>query len=192
MVFSNESLNRTIRDMIQASNPGVVAIRAQQNGPLPTGKPFATVLISILPPLGWAERILTNNVTEDIDELMTERLKVRGSINFYRASSDSYTDVNIVSPLDEAVKFRLFAQSNAAQDILDTAEMGINHISDVRNLTTVVNDTWEERAQLDFDFFVLSTRSDVIFEIKQVLVAGSYQHDENEHPVSVLIDGNSG
>jgi len=181
--FSNETINKAVRDLITAATPDVLAIRAQQNAPLPQAKPFATVQISLLPPLGWADLDLTNNISgNDLDELISEMVVVRASVNYFRSSDDG-----LVSAFDRSVAFKTFLQGTLAQQQMTAAGLGLSVTSDVRNLTALENDKWEERAQMDLNFFALSERTDLIMEIKSVLVTGEVEEGNVVNGMSIPI-----
>ena len=196
MVFKNETLNKAIRDLIEASSidtgiqpePLVTAIRAEQNAPIPSAKPFASVRILLLPFKGWAEIVHSDNVVTDIDEQISQKMMVRASINYFKNSVDSYSDSAIISAMDQAALLSLYLQGTASSQALDLVGIGVNRISEPRNVSALDKDQWEERAQMDVDFNVVSSRTDLICEIKSVLVQGSYQEHNNALPVSVLID----
>ena len=125
--FLNETLNKAVRDLITVANPEVLAIRAEQNAPIPAQRPFATVRVAMLAPEGWAEKKLTNLVL-DIEELTSERIRVRATVNYYGSSAT-------VSSMDEAITFRTFLQGTTALETLAAAGMGYVRTSEARNLT---------------------------------------------------------
>ena len=183
MTFSNEAINKAVRDLITAATPDVLAIRAQQSAPLPQVKPFATVQISLLPPLGWADLDRTNNISgDDIDELISEMVAVRASVNYFRS-----TDDGLVSAFDRSVAFKTFLQGTLARQQMNAAGLGLSTTSDVRNLTALENDKWEERAQMDLTFFALSERTDLIMEIKSVLITGEVEEGTEVHEATIPI-----
>jgi len=194
MKFSNETLNKAIRDLIETaagdydSKPAILAIRAEQNAPIPDDRPFATVRLTLRPLKGWAERTLENNISgDDIDETIAERVMVRASINYFK-NRGQYADGITISALDEASAFGTFLQGSSAIQSLDVAGIGINRISEVRNVTALDKTQWEERAQLDLDFNVVASRTDLICEIKSVLIQGEYQEHSNEYIRSFTVD----
>jgi len=191
MQFLNENMNKAIRDLVVEANPAVLAIRAQQNAPIPNASPFATVQLALRPPGGWAERIQANNPVEDIDETICQRVLLRASVNYFR-NDGTYSGGMTLSAMDAAVDFSLYLQGSKAWETMDAAGIGLNNVSEVRNLTAIENDEWEERAQLDVDFNVVATRTDLIYEIKSVLITGEYQEHTNIYPLSFTVDENSG
>jgi hypothetical protein len=190
MKFQNEVMNKAIREVITLSNSAVLAIRDQQGAPTPDISPFATVQITLLPPRGWAEIIHKNNISgEDIDEIISERVMCRASVNYFK-NDGLYSDAGgiTLSAIDAAVELKTFLQGTLANQRLNEDGMGLNRVSEVRNLTALENDEWEERAQLDVDFNVVASRTDLICEIKSVLISGTVQDNENEYTVDTVVD----
>jgi len=207
--FVNEVLNRAVRELIEASSGSVLAIRAEQNSPIPSQRPFASVRVSMLAPEGWAEKIYSastsssgpflndttvfyNNTsiywnfggtTADLDELTSERIRVRATVNYYGNTST-------VSSLDEAFALRTFFQTTTALETLAAAGMGFVRTSEVRNLTALENDNYEERAQIDIDLYAVSERVINLFEIQKVQVDGVVEEGADSTIVSTLIDVN--
>ena len=180
--FINETLNKAVRDLITVANPEVLAIRAEQNAPIPTQRPFATVRVAMLAPEGWAEQKLTDLVL-DIEELTSERIRVRAVVNYYGSSAT-------VSSMDEAITFRTFLQGTTALETLAAAGMGYVRTSEARNLTALENDNFEERAQIDIDLYTLSERIETLLEIQKVQVDGEVEEGPDVSIVSTLIDEN--
>ena len=180
--FINESLNKAVRDLITVANPEVLAIRAEQNAPIPAQRPFATVRVAMLAPEGWAEKKLTN-LPLDIEELTSERIRVRATVNFY-GSTDT------ASSMDEAIRFRSFLQTTTALETLAAAGMGFVRTSEVRNLTTLENDRFEERAQIDIDLYAVSEIVIGILEIQKIQLDAVIEEGADSTVISTLIDTN--
>lgn len=178
--FINETLNKAVRDLITVANPEVLSIRAEQNAPIPAQRPFATVRVAMLTPEGWAEKKLTNLVL-DIEELTSERIRVRAVVNYYGSTST-------VSSMDEAITFRTFLQGNTALETLAAAGMGFVRTSEARNLTALENDNFEERAQIDIDLYTLSERIETLLEIQKVQVDGEVEEADDTTAMSTLIE----
>ena len=178
--FINETLNKAVRDLITVANPEVLSIREEQNAPIPAQRPFATVRVAMLTPEGWAEKKLTNLVL-DIEELTSERIRVRAVVNYYGSTST-------VSSMDEAITFRTFLQGNTALETLAAAGMGFVRTSEARNLTALENDNFEERAQIDIDLYTLSERIETLLEIQKVQVDGEVEEADDTTAMSTLIE----
>lgn len=181
--FLNETLNKAVRDLITVANPEVLAIRAEQNAPIPAQRPFASVRVAMLAPEGWAEKSYTNLDPIDIEELTSERIRVRATVNYYGSSAT-------VSSMDEAITFRTFLQGTTALETLAAAGMGYVRTSEARNLTALENDNFEERAQIDIDLYTLSERVETLLEIQKIQVDGEVEEATETSIVSTLIDEN--
>ena len=177
--FINEILNKAVRDLITVANPEVLAIRAEQNAPIPAQRPFATVRVAMLPPEGWAEKSYTN-LPLDIEELTSERIRVRAVVNYYGSTSTA-------SSMDEAITFRTFLQGTTALETLVAAGMGFVRTSEVRNLSALENDNFEERAQIDIDLYTLSERIETLLEIQKTQVTGQIEEADDTTSMSTLI-----
>jgi len=177
--FINETLNKAVRDLITVANPEVLAIRAEQNAPIPEQRPFASVRVAMLAPEGWAEKSYTNLVL-DLEELTSERVRVRATVNYFGSSAT-------VSSMDEAVTFRTFLQGTTALETLAAAGMGFVRTSEARNLTALENGEYEERAQIDIDLYTMSERIETILETQKVQVGGEVEEAEDTTSMSTLI-----
>ncbi len=177
--FINETLNKAVRDLITVANPLVLAIRSEQDAPIPAQRPFATVRVAMLAPEGWAEKKLTD-LPLDIEELTSERIRVRAVVNYYGSTST-------VSSMDEAVTFRTFLQGTTAIETLVAAGMGFVRTSEVRNLTALENSKYEERAQIDIDLYTLSERIETLLEIQKAQVTGQIEEANDTTSMSTLI-----
>ena len=207
--FINEVLNKAVRDLITASNPSVLAIRAEQGKPITPARPFATVRVAMLAPEGWAEKIYSaatasggpflnstvlyynstvvywnfGGTTADLDELTSERVRVRATVNYYGTSGS-------ISSIDEAFALRTFLQTSTASETLGAAGMGYVRTSEVRNLTALENANYEERAQIDVDLYAVSERVVNICEIQKIQVGGVVEEGADSTIASTLIDSN--
>lgn len=179
--FINETLNKAVRDLITAASPAVLAIRAEQNAPIPAQRPFATVRVAMLAPEGWAEQTYTNLPVEDVEELTSERIRVRATINYYGSSLTA-------SSMDEAITFRTSLQGTTALETLAAAGAGFVRTSEARNLTALENDNFEERAQIDLDLYTLSERIETLLDIQKVQVDGQVEEATETTSMSTLIE----
>jgi hypothetical protein len=121
--------------------------------------------------------------TADLDELTSERIRVRATVNFY-GSTDT------ASSMDEAIRFRGFLQTTTALETLAAAGMGFVRTSEVRNLTTLENDRFEERAQIDIDLYAVSEIVISILEIQKIQLDAVIEEGADSTVISTLIDTN--
>ena len=144
------SINTKVRTFIQ----GVLGLPIDRVRPSnqvgPVGQPsenFATVFISELGPVGSdvyqynPDASIANNVLESI--LGTRSLMA--SVNFYKAGA-----------LTLASRFHALAFTSRAIALLNAQNLGLYGISRVRNLTALIDTSWEERAQIDIEIYLLS------------------------------------
>ena len=108
---------------------------------------------------------------------------MRATVNFYGSTSTA-------SSIDEAIRFRAFLQTTTGLETLAAAGMGFVRTSEVRNLTVLENDNFEERAQIDIDLYAVSEVVISILEIQKVQVDGVVEEGESSTIISTLIDAN--
>jgi hypothetical protein len=146
----------------------------------------ATIKVFFIPGEGWADLFHQNNESgEDIDEFIYKAMNLRASINYYGLKG-SYLTPGYVSPIDESVRFKTFLEGTLSQEKLDSIGLGLNQTSEVRDLSSIQNSEWEERAQIDVELNLVSEFQSLIMEIKSILIEGSFQ-GEDEMQVEIDI-----
>lgn len=120
------------------------------NQTAPTGKQseqFATVLITLIEPTGADERRVANEAAPSLNvaETVIGQRRLIASIQFFRG--DAYT---------KASRLRTLMATSDAIGRLQAAGLGFVRASAVRNLTGVVDASWEERAQLDLELHLVA------------------------------------
>jgi hypothetical protein len=154
-----------IRTLLQMPENSVR--RANQFDPPPAGDQetqFATVFIQQLGSTGWDE-VTHQDVSgdggygeggygdggygtgesEDVTEFITGQRHFIASVQFFRLDA-----------LSKANSLTALLQSSTSVQTLLAAGIGLGKIGTVRNLTTDVDSFFENRAQLDVEFYVIS------------------------------------
>ncbi len=163
------TLNQKLRDIVRLCTglTGDQVRPADQVAPA-KGDAYATVLIISDVSRGmdsttWA------NIPDDEDKRVTETADgqrlITASIQFFRAGAVDYA-----SKLVAAIKM------SAAQELMQEHEIGLVRTGAVRNLTQVINEAWEERAQIDIDFHYISS------EVAPVTTYGEFPFNISSGP----------
>lgn len=145
-----DDINKLIRQFVRETlgMPANSVRPAKQAAP--TGKQtdqFATVLITVIDSTGEDERKLadeaapSNNVTETI----TGQRRLAASIQFFRG--DAYT---------KACRLNTLMSLSGSIDKLQAIGLGFIRASPARNLTWIIDAGWEERGQIDLEFYLVA------------------------------------
>lgn len=152
--MTEKDINRAIRALIVACT-GMLAkdVRPANQGSPASGN-FATVLITEISKEGHDNDTfanIPNDPNDALTETVTGQRKCMASIQFFRQNAR-----------DQAAKFE--TRVNMAMMTLKMQELGIGFIQTlpIRDLSVVVNSTWEGRAQLDMEFYVVATETDTV------------------------------
>lgn len=165
-MISTETINKAIRDIISSIiGGGFTVIKAKQpNAPRPPG-PYADVDMISTIGIGWEQREFENNeLDEDMMEHLEGMAEMGMSINFYRDSAE-----------DNARKFRVALIRESTQEALAANGIGIVRRSDVREISKLLDATWEERAQMDLFINIIDTDADLVRSILTVDIDSDIQ-----------------
>lgn len=120
---------------------------ANQDAPT-SGDLFATVLVVAQNEHGFPE-FQYENIASDPEDRVTEtalqQSRITASVQFFRTGA-----------LDAAKKFKRRVFMSDTNELTTSYGLGFVSCSDVRNLTALVNEVSEERAQLDVVFYCIN------------------------------------
>ena len=180
MSLVEESLNEAVRNIINLiidsdANSGF-AIKAEDKGGRPTA-PHATVKTMTIASVGIEEDLLTDRGGDpDIDSKRSGYREVMFSINFYFAKA-----------MDNGEQVKIGLVRNSILEILQAAELGLATRSEVRDLSEVLENGWEERAQFDFVLSAIGTDVDIITSIATMSISGDFQTRGISIPVTIEV-----
>lgn len=126
------------------------------NQKAPTGKQdeqFATVLITLINPTGEDDRTLANEDSPSLNvaETLTGHRSLTASIQFFRG--DAYM---------KACRLSTLMSMSSSVDKLQAIGLGFVRASAARNLTAVIDAAWEERGQIDLEFYLVAKETQSI------------------------------
>lgn len=154
-MIDRKELNRRVRRLVEttAGYAGGDVRPANQTAGA-TGAKFATVLImNVAPALparhDWA------NIPDDPQSRVTETVEVHRQ---FRASIQTFREDALL--LANKLCDRITMSS--ALQLMRGQGLGFVRCGEVRDLSMVVDGSWEERASVDIDFYVVSTETDVV------------------------------
>lgn len=145
-----DDINKLIRQFIRVTlNMPADTVRPA-NKTAPTGKQtdqFATVLITLIEPTGQDERKVSNEVSPstNVAETITGQRHLIASVQFFRG--DAYT---------KACRLEALMSMSSSIDRLQAIGLGFIRASPAKNLTAVVDAGWEERGQIDLEFYLVA------------------------------------
>lgn len=163
--MNEEFINKLLRDSINLIlNEPEYAVRAKQSGaPRKTG-PYASVDLLTSLSVGYEQRELTN-AGQDLESSISGSYLLTYSINFHRDSA-----------LDNGFKIRTLLFSDQIKELFKVAGVGLVSRSEVRNLTSVIDSNWEERAQFDITVNAINTDTETLISVLSVTIPAEFQN----------------
>lgn len=145
-----DDINKLIRKFIRETLALPENSVRKANQTAPTGKqsePFATVLITVIDSTGEDERRLKNEAAPslNVSESVTGMRRLVASVQFFRG--DAYT---------KACRLNTLMSMSSSVDRLQAMGLGFIRASPAKNLTAVVDAGWEERGQIDLEFYLVA------------------------------------
>lgn len=145
-----DDINKLIRKFIRETLALPENSVRKANQTAPTGKqsePFATVLITLIDATGEDDRRLNNEAAPSMNvaETIIGQRRLVASIQFFR--DDAYT---------KACRLNALLSMSSSVDKLQAMGLGLVRASPARNLTAVIDNAWEDRAQIDLEFHLVA------------------------------------
>ncbi|MHB0973955.1 MAG: phage neck terminator protein [Thiobacillus sp.] len=145
-----DDINKLIRQFVRETLGMPANSVRKANQAAPTGaqnEQFATVLVTMLEPTGEDERKLANEAapSTNVAETVTGQRRLVASVQFFRG--DAYT---------KACRLKTLMSSSGSIDKLQAVGLGFVRASPARNLTGVIDAGWEERGQIDLEFYLVA------------------------------------
>lgn len=145
-----DDINKLIRKFIRETLALPENSVRKANQTAPTGKqsePFATVLITLIDATGEDDRHLDNEAapSTNVAETIIGQRRLVASIQFFR--DDAYT---------KACRLNTLLSMSSSVDKLQAMGLGLVRASPARNLTAVIDNAWEDRAQIDLEFHLVA------------------------------------
>jgi hypothetical protein len=151
--MDHKELNRRVRDLVRSllEMPENSVRPANQNAP--TGaidEQFATVLLTVFNPTGQDELHRQDEAapSTNIVETVIGPRRCVASVQFFRG--DAYY---------KAMRLPALLSTSAAIEKMQKHSLGLIRTSQPRNLTALVDTLWEERGQIDLEFYVVAAES---------------------------------
>lgn len=141
-------------------------IVAQQNAPRPIDIQYATVNIFASNGIGWDDVTHTDQASPDLDldETITGTRQLSVSFNFFRDNAFDYCS-----------RFRTLLQGNVSEAYLKANGLSLGQRGQTRDLTEDINKNFEQRAQIDIDFYVLDVETLTVRSIQSLEIGGNYE-----------------
>lgn len=149
-------INKLIRQFVRETlaMPANSVRPANQSAPTGTQTDqFATVLITFIDATGKDDRKLANEVlpSTNVAETITGHRRLMASVQFFRG--DAYM---------KACRLVTLMSMSASIDKLQAVGLGFVRSSAARNLSGVIDAAWEERAQVDLEFYLVAKETQSI------------------------------
>ncbi len=167
-----------IADAVEQAT-GLLVIFANQNAPIPA-EPYATVFVTPSLKTGY-DRVTyaDNTIDPDLTEMVEGTRQVSASINFYKDNA-----------FINASDFIAQLQSTSMIQFFKSRGLGFGGVSDIRDITEIDKQLWQERAQLDLTVYALSNFSATVTSIESVTVQGEAHAGDDKIPVNININVN--
>ncbi len=145
-----DDINKLIRQFVRETLGMPANSVRPANKTAPTGKQttqFATVLITVISPTGEDDRSMANEATPSLNvaETLTGTRRLIASVQFFRG--DAYT---------KACRLHTLMSMSSTVDRLQGIGLGFIRASPAKNLTAVVDAAFEERGQIDLEFYLVA------------------------------------
>lgn len=145
-----DDINKVLRQFVRETlgMPENSVRKANQSAP--TGKQtdqFATVLITLVEPVGQDDRVLLEEDAPSLNvtEVVIGQRRLIASVQFFRG--DAYT---------KACRLQTLISLSSVIEKAQKAGIGSITASAAKNITAVVDAGWEERAQIDLEFYLIA------------------------------------
>jgi len=140
-------------------------IIADQNAPRPAGI-YTLIKIVDIGTAGIEASTFEDQDGPDIDLIET-----------VEAQRDLLVSFNCFygSAMTRANKLRLLVSSNSALELLNAAGLGIGKVSDIREMTSVVDGLFESRAQFDLNLYASDSEDLITLAILTARLTGSFK-----------------
>lgn len=176
MSLVEETLNKAVRDIVNTIISPNFAIKAKQNAPRPTSA-YCSVDTTLISSVGIEEKIDTDRTIDpDIDSRREGYREIMFSLNFYFDNA-----------MDNAEQVKIGFTRNSILEILWSADLGLLTRSEVRDLSEVLENGWEERAQFDLRLSAVGTDDDIIRSILTADISGDFQTRGKSIPISIEV-----
>lgn len=145
---------------------GELSIVAQQNSPRPAEVPYSTVYLFNSLGIGWSFSTFVDEDAPGVDvvESVQGTRQLSFSFNFFRAGA--FTTAN---------KFRTLLCSSESLEFFKANGLGLATRGAIRDLSENITEAWEERAQVDIDFYVVDLETLIIRAIESLEMTAKFQ-----------------
>jgi len=169
-----EAIKKAIADSVELATE-IEVIYANQDAPRPK-ESYATVFVTPSSRLGFDRITYTNGAGAELDEAIDGHRLLMASISFFKENA-----------FINASTFLTKLQSNSQITFFKNNGLGFVSTSEIRDLSEVDKNLWEERAQLDLTFHALSNFSEEVIAVQEANVEGVTESGNNVNDVSINI-----
>lgn len=151
-----DDINKLIRTFIRETLAMPANSVRPANKTAPTGKQteqFATVLVTLIEDTGHDDRKTANDaaLALTVTETIIGMRKLSVSVQFFRGDA-----------LTKASKLKSRMTLSSSIDKLKAINLGFVRASQPRNLSALVDAAWEERGQIDLEFYLIATETETL------------------------------
>lgn len=176
MSLLESTLNDAMRQIVNSVISADFAIKAKQNAPRPNGS-YASVDVMSIVRRGYDEQILTDRIIDlDIDSDLIGFREINYSIQFYRDNA-----------ISNAMKLQQAIARYSVNEFLNAAKLGLGRRSDVRDISAILENGYEERAQIDITLHAIDTDQEIIRSIQGVTISGIYETRDQQIPITIEV-----
>jgi len=165
MSLSLSTIETALAALVKSILTTDTAIIADQNAPRPSGI-YTLIKIVDIGTAGVEASTFEDQAGPDIDLIET-----------VEAQRDLLVSFNCFygSAMTRANKLRLLLSSNSAVELMNAAGLGVGKVSDIREMTSVVDGLFEPRAQFDLNMYASDSEDLITLAILTAEINGEFQ-----------------
>jgi len=169
-----DAIGILIADAVELAT-GITVIIANQDAPRPE-EPYATVHVTPSNKIGLDRVTYANDTGSDLDETIEGHRTLTASLNFFKKGA-----------ANNASTFKTKLQGNEQISFFKVNGLGFVSANEIKDLSEVIKNLWEERVQFDLVFHALSNFTETVTAIEEANIEGVAESGNNAKKVNINI-----
>lgn len=173
-----ETINRLIRDVVDliVGTDGFAIKSKQLNAPRPIGS-YADVDFVTDTSIGWEYGEYENREEDpDLNRNTYGMREIMISVGFYRSGS-----------MDYARRVRSALVRESIQELFREAGLGLIRRSNVREISTALENGWEDRSQFDIFISAVGSDTEIVRSIESMQINAKIEHSGSIYNTNIHI-----
>ena len=169
-----DAIGLLIADAVELAT-GITVIIANQDAPRPT-EAYATVHVTPSNKVGFDRVTYGNDTGSDLDETIEGHRLLKASLNFYKKGA-----------ANNASTFKTKLQGSEQTSFFKVNGLGFVNANEIKDLSEIVKNLWEERVQFDLSFHALSNFPETVTAIEEANIEGVTESGDNTNDVLINV-----